>query len=320
MILRRLIQPSLLIFFSFFHLFSIQAESRSSTKTVKELNQSLQTTILEKESFTVLSLESLLDAYETKCRKGKHDWEPEKWDHCYLKLSDFFPAIESSEDRALLFRGEQAIYPTAGVSKSLRQKALCNEDCDFKKYMQTMNTHLEKLKIPKLDYLSKTYVYQNGNWLNPKPGYFSERDLFAAHRFDKANISEQPEQDNYSITQIISTDHADRRITYYVNESGKLVSYYDPFVSLTLSPNVAHKFANHKKDGDEARLIVVAVPEKNIVWDFPCHQNVLKEVSRTKLYDVRNCVNGIDSYEDEVEINAMLAIPPEYVFQVFRLR
>lgn len=252
--------------------------------------------------------------YKEKC---KIDYQISQ-KNCYLKISDLDPQYAGAEDRVLLFRGEPKIYPTSGLSKSLRSSTLCSDDCSLKKYVRILAKNLSKLMISKYDFLSDRYVFSEEQWWKV-PSYFSLKVGFSKSGLTAMTETPNADLQYYSTTELMAADHMASPMFYHADQkNSSVIQAYDPLVSYSISPEVAYSFSTFDtNENATGRVIMLAVPESKIVWNFPCDKSLIQSFSFDRLYDIASCNVGHQDYIEELEVNAILVTQPNYIRSVF---
>ena len=198
---------------------------------------------------------------------------------CAVRECDVSPE-RCRKDHTLLFRGEYKKYDSPASSelwRTLQKGSSLAQDQDIFGI------------VKKLDELRKlaTLAIQKNN-----PDYKS-RTNFSQYYFSAHASSQEP----------LDFDDPVLKKTLLI----------DPMISFSVNPNEAKVFAKNDEAKEKlGRLIVLSVPRKKIKSLCPASLPIPGEIIES--FD---CVQGLNEYDDESEVDAFLYVNPDYIWKVF---
>lgn len=244
-----------------------------------------------------LSFDSLRAAYARVCGDESADRL------CFLRASDLGLG---DADHVLAFRGENQIFPkplSSSISRSGRlPRELCAADvCST----ATVIGNLSRLVVALIAQVSGerpgfygAHVLTGGCWVEDR---FGDSPLFDDKK--KPGVPDVLASAHFrGVNQVLRAKVDDTEIML------------DPFVSLTPSPKVAHKFAT--SFDHVGRIWVISVPAQKVKklsrGDCRDSNYLAKNVAASELYDFSACVRAA-VYGSEKELDTLIDVPKEWI-------
>ena len=256
--------------------------------------------------FSPEELKAYLLGWEKKCGKVDNN------EACALGEEDILPKEKARADYVFLFRGENEVFSSPAASSGIRKLKdndffRCGPDCNRSRLVQSLTEKFLVLSNADFDVYRSTTIVLNEKDQAWYVNSYAQRLQFD-HPDELIPIGKLPSAKGHG-DNIHGTGAIDFLVSSHVSATGLRVKTEDQqnveldfMVSYSLSPDVALKFA-----GDHGRLIVIAVPKKNLKTDcmaFP---------EANELVDVNSCSPWADSYSEEIEYDALFFTPSSVI-------